>query len=114
MAVKNTIEQRVVRAAETAFNEKQYVTAIDVLVTIGWLAPAHVDMWRQGRVDYLEREIQANLVKISTAMKAFRRWAEERGLSPRETGYVARRPDRRQLRFSKSGNPQIERHYRTH
>lgn len=71
-------------------------------------------MWRQGRIDYLEREIQANLGKISTAMKVFRRWAVGRGLQASETGYVARRRDRRPLRFSKSGNPDIERHYRTH
>lgn len=35
MAAKLTIEQRVVRAAETALQEKKYVTAIDVLVGIG-------------------------------------------------------------------------------
>jgi hypothetical protein len=31
-----------------------------------------------------------------------------------ETSYVARRPSRQPLRFSKSGNPTIERLYRTH
>ena len=33
---------------------------------------------------------------------------------PSETAYVARTRDRRSLRFSKSGNPDIERAYRTH
>jgi hypothetical protein len=108
------LEQRVVRAAEAALGVQRYVTAVDVLMGIGWLAPSAVDRWRQGRVDYLEREVQANLHKISTAMSLFRRWAEQRELKPSETAYVARTRDRRRLRFSASNNPDIERAYRTH
>ena len=108
------LEQRVVRAAEAALAERRFVTAVDVFVGIGWLAPSAVDRWRQGRVEHLEREVQANLRKVSTAMALFRRWAEERGLRPSETAYVARTRDRRPLRFSASGNPDIERAYRTH
>lgn len=108
------LEQRVVRAAEAALAERRFVTAVDVLVGIGWLSPPAVDRWRQGRVEYLEREVQANLHKISTAMSLLRRWAERRDLQPSETAYVARTRDRRPLRFSASGNPDIERAYRTH
>jgi hypothetical protein len=108
------LEQRVVRAAEAALVERRFVTAVDVLVGIGWLAPSAVDRWRHGRVDHLEREVQANLHNISTAMAAFRRWAEQRGLKPSETAYVARTRDRRPLLFSASGNSDIERAYRTH
>ena len=108
------LEQRVVRAAEAALAERQFVSAVDVLVGIGWLAPSHVEEWRQGRVEYLERVTQANLAKLSAAMKCFRTWATSRGLVPSETVYVARTRDRRPLRFSKSGNLDIERAYRTH
>lgn len=108
------LEQRVIAAAEDALTRQQYVSAIDVLVGLGWLHPAHVKNWRSGRVPYLERSVQANLGKISRAMKVFRRWARDRGLTPSETAYVARTRDRRQLRFSKSGDPAIERAYRTH
>lgn len=108
------LEQRVVGAAEAALDERRFVTAVDVLVGIGWLSPPAVDHWRQGRVEYLEREVQANLHKISTAMSLLRRWAERRDLQPSETAYVARTRDRRPLRFSPSGNPDIERAYRTH
>ncbi len=108
------LDQRVVRAAEAALAERQFVSAIDVLVGIGWLAPSHVEEWRQGRVEYLERVTQANLAKLSAAMKLFRTWATGQGLVPSETRYVARSRDRRNLRFSKSGNPGIERAYRTH
>ena len=90
------------------------MTAIDVLVGVGWLEPRRVEEWRQGRVPYLEAVVIASLGKISTAMKVFRQWAAARGLKPSETAYVARTRDRRPLRFSKSGDEGIERAYRTH
>ena len=108
------LEERVRRAAEDALAAQQFVTAVDVLVRLGWLAPTHVDQWRQGRVDCLERMVQANLSKVTTAMTYFRRWAGGRGLVASETTYVARTRDRRPLRFSVSGSETIERAYRTH
>ena len=108
------IEHRVARAAEAALAKRKFVTAIDVLVGVGWLEPRRVDEWRQGRVDYLERVTVASLGKISTAMRSFRRWAQARGLKPSETAYLARTRDQRPLRFSKSGDPDIERAYHTH
>jgi hypothetical protein len=66
------------------------------------------------RVPYLEQVMVAGLPKISAAMRVFRSWTESAGLRPSETVYVSWTRDRRQLRFSKSGNPNIERAYRTH
>ncbi len=108
------LEKRVVRAAEAALAERSYVSAIDVLIGVGWLTPQAVAGWRQGRVEDLERVAQANLHKLSAAMAIFRRWALANGLSPSETAYVARSRDRRPLRFSRSGEPAIELAYRTH
>ena len=75
------------------------------------LAPTHLESWRRGRIDFLERVIQGNLQKISEAMKYFRQWAEQKGLQPSETRYRHRSFE---LRFSKSGDPGIEKSYRTH
>lgn len=111
---RSGLDERVFRAAEEVLARNRYVTAIDVLVGIGWLTPARVDDWRQGRVPYLEAVTNANLSKVSRAMKAFRRWAQDNGLKPSETAYVARTRDRRPLQFSKSGDSGIERAYRTH
>jgi hypothetical protein len=108
------LQQRVTDAAAAALAEHQFATPIDVLVGLGWLTPGRVDEWRQGRVDFLERVVQANLPKVTAAMKFFRRWATASGLVPSETAYVARTRDRRRLRFSKSGHPDIESAYRTH
>lgn len=114
MGGRASIERRVVRAAEAALRDHGYVAPVDVLVGMGWLQPVHRDHWWQGRVPYLEGVVQAGLGKISTAMRALRRWAREEGLQPSETAYVARTRDRRTLRFSASGDASIERAYRTH
>lgn len=111
---RQDLEQRVTRAAEAALAEQRFISAIDVLLGLGWLAPSHLDQWRQGRFESLESVVQANLSKVMLAMAGFRRWARDRGLNPSETDYVARTRDRRQLRFSVSGDAAIERAYRTH
>jgi hypothetical protein len=111
---RSKLERRVVKAAEAAVAEQQFVTAIDVLVGVGWLTPGLVAQWRQGRIEYLERATSANLHQLSAAMAIFRRWAAGCGLQPSETAYVARTRDRRPLRFSRSGDAAIERAYRTH
>ena len=111
---QDDLEDRVVRVAEAALEEKKSVTAIDVLEGLGWLPRVRVDEWRQGRIDCLERVVMVNLRKLSAAMRLFRRWARRRGLIPSETAYVARTRDRRSLRFGVRGDPEIERAYRTH
>jgi hypothetical protein len=108
------LERRVIAAAEAALAARQFVTAIDVLLGLGWLPASSEQAWRKGRIPYLEAAVTANLTKISKAMRYFRRWAQRRGLKPSETAYVRRSPGRPALRFSKSGKPSIERAYRTH
>ena len=112
---REALERRVINAAEAALAHHQYVSAIDVLTGARLLEPSHVQAWKKGRVDFLERMIQANLKKISLSMSIFRRWATEKGLKPSETRYVrSGRSGTVDLQFSKSGDPDIERNYRTH
>lgn len=111
---RQDIPTRVRRVAEQVLAEQHYVSSLDVLLGLGWLAPAHVDRWRQGRTPYLEQVVQANLSKISAATVELRRWARERGLVASETSYLARTRDRHLLRFSASNSPSIEQAYRTH
>jgi hypothetical protein len=109
------LQDRVVRAAEAALADHSYVSAIDVLCGMGLLTSSHLESWRKGRVDFLERVIQGNLHKISSAMALFRGWAKQKGLKPSETRYVRHGRHRTvDLRFSKSGDPEIEKNYRTH
>lgn len=111
---RRKLEARVVNAAEAALANKGYVSAIDVLAGIGWLAASHLKRWRTGQLAYLEGSVQANLSRIPEAMRLFRAWASGRRLLPSETTYLARTRDRTELRFSKSGDPMLERAYRTH
>jgi hypothetical protein len=111
---RKKLNDRVTRAAEAALAARKYVSSIDVLVGMGWLDPDSLKRWQQGQIAYLERCVQTNLSRISEAMKLFRAWAAAKGLKPSETQYVRRKSGRQPLRFSKSGNPSIEKLYRTH
>ncbi len=108
------VRARVRRVAEQMLAEQRYVCPVDVLLGLGWLAHSHVDRWRQGRVPYLEHEVQAGPGKVSAAMLELRDWARATGLTPAEAAYVARTRDRRRLRFTAGDDPTMERAYRTH
>lgn len=112
---KRALEDRVAGAAEAALAHHPYVSAIDVLLGMGLLTPSQVQDWRKGRIDFLERVIQANLKKISLSMAFFRQGAQAKGLKPSGTRYVRQgRSGKVDLRFSKSGEAGIEKSYRTH
>jgi hypothetical protein len=110
----STLEQRVVRAAESALGQHRFVSPGDVLLGLGWLAPSHYDQWRQGRIECLEGAMSTKPSTIAAAMALLEAWAGERGLEPSETAYVARTRDRRPLRFSRGGDAASERAYHTH
>lgn len=112
---RRCIHQRVVQAAESALRDHHYVTPVDVFIGIGALQPTHVQDWKKGRIPYLEAVIQGSLGKISFAMNCLKAWACQKRLSPSQTAYLARtKSSKRDLQFSKSGNPYIEELYRTH
>jgi hypothetical protein len=104
----------VVRAAMASLADHDYVSPIDVLVGLGWLAPSAVDAWRRGQIDCLEGELQTNPTRLDEALALFLSWAAEKGLTRSDTEYVARTPSRQTLRFSETGDAAIERFYRTH
>lgn len=112
---KQTLEKRVIAAGELTLHQQQYVSSIDILTGIGYLHPVHVHEWQKGQIPCLESVIQSSLKKISFAMKCFRKWAQDKGLNPRETVYKRRtKGGKLRLRFSVSGNPTIEQLYSTH
>jgi hypothetical protein len=109
------INQRVVQSGEAALHHHHYVSSVDILIGIGFLQPVHLQDWKKGKIPNLESVIQGSLGKISFAMKCFRVWAHEKGLKPSQTAYLVRtRGPKRELQFSKSGDPKIEMAYRTH
>jgi hypothetical protein len=108
------LQRRVVDAAEAALRRRRYVAPIDVLVAIGWVPPSIAEQWLQGRLEYLESRASVPPDRLTEALELLRAWAEDRGLQPSETAYVARTRRREQLRFSASGEEAIEQAYRTH
>jgi hypothetical protein len=111
---RGRLEDRVCKAAEEALADHDFVSAIDVLVGIGWLTTPQVERWRRGQVECLESLVTANLSKISSAMSAFHQWAQKEGLAPTESAYLSQSRDHRSLRFSKSHDLSIETAYKTH
>jgi hypothetical protein len=111
---RSKLEGRVVAAAEAALARSRSVAPVDVLMGLGWLPGRRVDEWRQGRLAYLEEALTTRPDRPASVLATLRRWAEERGLRPEEMPYVAATRGRGELRFSRSGEEETERAYRTH
>ena len=101
--------------------KRGYAAPVDVLMDIGVLPKNKYEEWRYGRVPYLESVCTVNLSKLSFIMKQMRVYAEKAGLKPsfcyyRQWGTKKKKGHREtvQLRFSRSGNPEIEKSYATH
>jgi hypothetical protein len=112
---KRPLEDRVREAAEGALAEQGYVSLVDVLTRVGYLHPTHVDGWRKGRVACLEEWIFVAPENVLKAMALSHEWARSRNLNPSETAYLAPTVGPpRHLQFSRSGDPALERAWRTH
>ena len=100
-----------------------YAAPVDVMTDIGVLPKQKYEDWRFGKVDYLERVCTVNLRKLSFIMHQMRVYARKTGLKPSFCYYkrwgVKKKNGQEHkpvipLRFSKSGNPEIEKWYATH
>ena len=94
VSVKN-MEQRIQSAMYQQCQSRGYATPVNVLMDIG----------------YLEAVCTANLHKLSEVLKVMRSYAANTGLTPSFSSYKHKS---KQLRFSKSGNAQVEKAYATH
>ena len=112
---KPSLEERVVRAAEGALADHNYVSPIDVLTGMGLLAPSNVERWRKGLLNYLREMIQGSPEKINRTLAIFQDWALKRGLQPQEVAYFARTVGQtKELRFTAEARPEEETVYRIH
>lgn len=100
-----------------------YAAPGDVLIEIGVLPKEKYEDWRFGRVAYLEAVCTVNLRKLSLIMHQIRVCAKQNNLKPsfcyyKQWGMKKKNGQGRKpvipLRFSKSGDPDIERWYATH
>lgn len=103
--------------------KRGYAAPVDVLMDVGVLDKKKYEDWRFGRIPYLEAACTCNLRQLSFIMSQIRAYTKKAGYKPslcyykqwgtkKKTGQ-GHKPVR-QLRFSKSGNPEIEKAYATH
>ena len=100
------MKTRIAGIAETTLAEQQFVTPIDVLIGLGWLAQPNVERWQRGRVSSLDRCVQVDDDKTAAALAALAAWARDRGLQPWDTDYG-------DLQFTDGGEAAAERVFRT-
>ncbi len=100
-----------------------YAAPVDVLLDIGVLPKQKYEDWRFGRVTYLEGVCNVNLRRLSLIMHQIRVYAKQKNLKPSFCYYKRWGMKKKNgqghrpvipLRFSKSGNADIERWYATH
>ena len=109
------LKAKVNSAMYTLIKNKGYATSVDVLMQIGVLAKVDYENWRFGKTDCLESVCNVNLKKLSSINKTMRDYAAKQGLKPSWTDYRKwGNGENRRLRFSKSGDDNIERAYATH
>jgi len=106
---------KIVRAVESILAKGDVVTPIDVFVHMDLLSKADVESWRFGRVPYLERVIHCSLGKTSRILRILRMHAHDLNMRPSPTAYVKwGKGQRTPLRFSKTGDPNLEEAYSRH
>ena len=106
---------KIVRATASILERDKIVAPVEVLVRLRLLAQGDLEDWRHGRVPYLEGVIQGNLTRLSRLLRILRFHAHDLNLKPSWTAYVRRgKGPRQRLRFTKSGEPKLEKVYATH
>lgn len=79
-----------------------------MIARFGWVDAGMVDRWRRGRIDCLESAIPTNPARLAEALEPLRSRAARKGLIACEVPSVARAPQRRALRCSRSGDLLME------
>jgi hypothetical protein len=108
VAQKN-LGSRVAAIAEDRLVTEGAVSVVDLCVGLGWVARANVDRWRMGMVPSLEQLLPVDGMKFTEAHTRLRRWAEEKGLTPKENFYLSPARGNAPLRYTADGDPGSER-----
>ena len=103
--------------------KRGYATAVDVLMDLEILSKTDYELWRNGKVLYLEKVCNINLKKLSTILHEMRVYAKKGNLKPSFCVYKRWAVKKKngqgkkpviKLRFSKSGSEDTENWYATH
>lgn len=103
------------QAATEMLHEKGYISVVDVLMRMGKLTREDHEAWRTRKVHYLERVISINLAQVNHLLRTLQQNAGKGGLKASKTAYMSwGKGAKIPLRFSKSGDPNLEAAYATH
>ena len=112
---RRELEQAAIAAADRCLKVKGYISIVDVLMELGKLSREDCERWRFRQVPFLERVIHCNLAKLNVILRAVQANAARGKMKASWTAYMSWGKGKRQpLRFSKTGDPNLERAYATH
>ena len=111
---RRELELAALAAADRGLKARGYIALDEVFREMGKLDAKQWDEWRRGKVPYLERVIRLNLSQINAVCRAVHASARRGNLKPSWTAYVRwGKGSRPPLRFTKSGDPNLERAWAT-
>lgn len=106
---------KIVKAVDDELKSQNFVAPIRVFLSMGLLEAQDIDNWRKDRVPYLEKVIKCNLAKAGRVLRILRFHAHDLNLKPSVTVYRRKTSGGKiPLRFSKSGERNIEEAYSRH
>lgn len=106
---------KIVKAVDDELKSQNFVAPIRVFLLMGLLEAQDIDNWRKDRVPYLEKVIKCNLAKAGRVLRILRFHAHDLNLKPSVTVYRRETSGGKiPLRFSKSGERNIEEAYSRH
>jgi hypothetical protein len=113
---KDQLYPVVVRAVSKILETTNVVTAVDVLLALQRITKKQYEDWRFGRIPYLERVTVGNLGKMKRLLRILDHHCRTLKLTPSKTVYHKWGKGGKGivLRFSKSGDRNIEAAYSLH
>ncbi|GAA2967949.1 DUF2293 domain-containing protein [Actinokineospora diospyrosa] len=106
------LDRRVTAVAEELLQRKKVVVPLEVLSGLGWLGSRSVQSWELGREPHLDSLASVGPDRLVEAVTYLHQWAADKGLRKSEVDYVSATRDRRSLRFSRSGDAEVEQAFR--
>jgi len=103
---------KVVNAIAHLLKTTDVIAPIDVFLQIGNVLKKDCDEWRKGKIPYFERIFQGSLPKANRVLRIIEYHSAALNMIPLQHKY--RRKKKIPLRFSKSGEANLEKAYSRH
>ncbi|MFT5103865.1 MAG: hypothetical protein ACI86C_001525 [Candidatus Latescibacterota bacterium] len=112
---RKDLEKKLNSITGELIQEKGYICYVDVFQKLGYLDKTDYEAWRMRKTPYLEKCIKINLGKINFILKQVEESSNMGKLKASFTAYKSwGKGSKIDLRFTKSGNPSLERVFSTH